>query len=176
MIGDWAGLSNHVKLGGLMQKGLTLRSGMCPMQARRWPRGGRLPGGGAAGVCRGQAAKQCWLFWSPLTLSTCTAALLEEAAAPHRGESAPARAQLRLRAFQRLQGGCHRLLLTACPGLPRRRASWTPRLWSPTSFRWSRRAAGGGWAPRSLLPLLQSVSSTVPARPTARLPRCHPAP
>ena len=35
MIGDWAGLSNHVKLGGLMQKGLALRAGMCPMQARR---------------------------------------------------------------------------------------------------------------------------------------------
>lgn len=56
MIGDWAGLFNHVKLGGLMQKGLTLRSSMCPMQAR-WPgvggrrRSGALPTrpGGADG-------------------------------------------------------------------------------------------------------------------------------
>lgn len=50
MIGDWAGLSNHVKLGGLMQKGLTLRAGMCPRQARR----GGQPFGLAA-----QAAGHC---------------------------------------------------------------------------------------------------------------------
>jgi hypothetical protein len=38
MIGDWAGYANHVNVGAIMEKGLTIRSGLTPMQKvrRRW--------------------------------------------------------------------------------------------------------------------------------------------